>query len=127
MNAPEAPPAPRGVVLPDPWQEELRLRLEAGEQPLAWLDLDLDARLQYAPGLVVLTDRRLLARAPGDPEWRDWTLRADQNLEHRDHAGVGTLEFSDGAGIAATWRYTLGRHPLTLRLVQRFGERRETL
>ncbi len=127
MNAPDAPAAPRGVVLPDPWQAELHSRLEAGEQPVAWLDLDLDDRLRYASGLVVLTDRRLMVRAPGDPEWRTWSLRADQNLEHRDHAGVGTLEFSDDTGIVATWRYTLGRHPLTLRLVQRFGERREVL
>jgi ATP-binding cassette subfamily B protein len=127
MNAPEQPPAPRGIQLPDPWQDELQARLERGEQPLAWLDLDLDARLRYGAGMLVLTERRLLARAPGEAEWRSWLLRADLAMEHRDHAGVGTLELADDTGLLAAWRYTLGRHPLALRLAQRFGESRERL
>ena len=38
--------------------------LAAGESPLAWLELDLDTRLHFSRGLVVLTPRRLLAVEP---------------------------------------------------------------
>jgi ATP-binding cassette subfamily B protein len=125
MNAPEQSLAPRSVVVPDPWQAELQGRLEEGEAPLAWLELDLDAALRYGSGMLVLTDRRLLARAPGETGWRVFLLRPDLQIEHRDHAGVGTLELADDNGLVAAWRYTLGRHPLALRLAQRFGEWRE--
>jgi ATP-binding cassette subfamily B protein len=127
MNAPELSPGPRALLLPEPWQAEVAARLDEGEHPLAWLDVDLDARLRYGAGLVVLTARRVLARAPGEAEWRSWPLHADLAMEQRDHAGVGTLELCDAGGLVAAWRYTLGRHPLALQVLQRFGQRRDAL
>ncbi|MGA2619823.1 MAG: ABC transporter ATP-binding protein [Thermoguttaceae bacterium] len=54
--------------LPDSWQElpaawraEAEAELGPDETPLAWLEPDLDARLNYADGLLVLTDRRLVS------------------------------------------------------------------
>ena len=35
--------------------------LDPGETPVAWFEPDLDARLNYSSGLVVLTDRRVLS------------------------------------------------------------------
>ena len=41
--------------------------MRAGETPLAWFEPDLDARLRFARGLVVLTDQRYpeLGAGPG--------------------------------------------------------------
>ena len=57
----------------DTWEQlpaDLRGMVEAqlagGETPLVWLEPDLDARLHYARGLLVLTDRRLIAVGPGE-------------------------------------------------------------
>src|SRR5207253_6963089 len=69
-------------AVPEPWRGEVAARLEAGESVLAWFAPDLDTRLHYAEGLVVLTDRRVLSGDPGPsprrgPEargWRSWPL-----------------------------------------------------
>ena len=50
--------------LPDDLRRAAEAQLEAGESPLAWLELDLDTRLHYARGLLVLTPSRLLDIGP---------------------------------------------------------------
>ena len=48
-------------------------------------------------------------------------------LSHTDHAGVGTLELSDGQRRLASWRYTLGHNADALRLTDVFDARRNAL
>src|SRR5574343_143750 len=93
------------LVLPDRWATEITPRLAAGETTQAWLEIDLDHRLKFASGLVLLTNRRLLARAPGEADWQEWPLQASLRLNHQDHAGVGRLALVNGQGRLATWRY----------------------
>ena len=102
--------------------EELRAAppLPEGERALAWLGTDLDAQLRFAPGWVLVTERRILARAAGETGWQDWPYRAGLELQHHDHAGVGTLELLDGQGCLARWRYTLGANLAALQLVKQF-------
>ncbi len=50
--------------LPFDLRTAAKAELAAGESPLAWLELDLDTRLHFSRGLVVLTPRRLLAVEP---------------------------------------------------------------
>jgi hypothetical protein len=50
-------------VLPSRWATEVEPQMAAGEEIQAWLEIDLDSRLQFANGLVIVTDQRLLARA----------------------------------------------------------------
>ncbi|UCV16165.1 cyanophycin metabolism-associated ABC transporter [Quatrionicoccus australiensis] len=107
-------------VLPAHWAAEVEAQLSAGENPQAWLEIDLDARLQFARGLVVITDRRLLALAPGESNWRTWPLQAGLSLNHVDHAGVGTLELLDTHGRQACWRYTLAHNLAALRVIAEF-------
>ncbi|MBC7455912.1 MAG: ATP-binding cassette domain-containing protein, partial [Massilia sp.] len=76
--------------------------------------------------MVVLTDRRLLARAAGEPAWRDWTYRSGLQLKHHDHAGVGHLALFDAQGRLATWRFTLGQNLHAIRLLEQFRERLES-
>lgn len=111
------------ALIPASWHAELSQVLEEREEIEYCLELDLDARLRFKNGLIVVTDRRLLARAPGETDWRNWAFRPGLALWHHDHAGVGTLELVDTAGRLACWRYTLGRNAAALRLVDRFERR----
>lgn len=79
--------------------------LASDENVLATLEVDLDARQHFAPGLLVLTDRRLMAGAAEG--WAEWPLAADLLLRHIDHAGVGTIELHDPQRRLAQWRFTL--------------------
>jgi ATP-binding cassette subfamily B protein len=113
-------------TLPAAWRREVEGRLEPGEAVVAAFEPDLDARLHYVGGLVLLTDRRLLAaegplpRAalPGPVPWVNWPLGADWSLRSGEQAGVGTLELIGPSGRLAHWHYAAGRGPAADRLVQ---------
>ena len=107
--------------VPDAWQAEPPLQLAPDEQIVAVLETDLDVHLVFSSGQVVLTNRRLLARPPGDTDWTAWPLRPGLSLQHHDHAGVGTLELHDATARLACWRFTLGHNVAALRLVDRFA------
>jgi len=101
--------------------------LEPGENALAGLVVDLDAKDRFAAGEIVLTDRRLLARDAGSAAWRAWPLAAGLNLQHADHGGVGQLSLHDDASRLAAWRYTLGRDPEALKLLGLFERQKRRL
>lgn len=101
--------------------------LESGESPLATLDLDLDAERRFGPGRLVLTPRRLWARAAGDTAWTAWPLSAATTLQQADHAGVTTLTLHDASAERARWHCTLGRHVPATKLVQQFERRQQAL
>jgi ATP-binding cassette subfamily B protein len=104
---------------PASWHK-LHAELRKDEIILAHLDLDLDPRLHFVTGIVVLTDQRLLARYQDDAAWQAWDYHAGLALLHHDHAGVGTLELQDGEQRLAHWRYTLGHNPEALQLISEF-------
>jgi ATP-binding cassette subfamily B protein len=108
--------------LPEQWQAEVEKKLALGENVLTSVEVDLDAKLHFAKGMLVVTDRRLLTRAPGDSEWRDWPYRAGLKLLHHDHAGVGHLELVDTQGLLAAWRFTLGQNLQAIRVVDQFRD-----
>jgi ABC-type multidrug transport system, ATPase and permease components len=116
---------PTGGALPDAWRAEAESRLNPGEEILAWLETDLDGQLRFSRGLVAVTDRRLLAKAP-DQAWQEWAYGRGLVLRHHDHAGVGSLELHDESGRQACWRYTLGQNLAALRLVGRFESQLES-
>ncbi len=123
MTSPTQTSASVLAYLPASWQAELAIVLKEREEIEYCLELDLDARLRFGKGLVVATDRRVLARAPGEAVWRDWVYRPGLAMRHHDHAGVGTLELVDAAGRLACWRYTLGHNLAAMRLSDRFERR----
>jgi ATP-binding cassette subfamily B protein len=119
VNAPDTlPQAAPAAALP---------ALEADERQIASFDLDIDDRLAFRSGQLILTDRRLLARIGDAAEWSAWPLAAALNLGHHDHAGLGTLELDDGGRRLARWRYTLGRNPAALRFEREFTRQRDSL
>ncbi|MBS0309131.1 MAG: ABC transporter ATP-binding protein [Proteobacteria bacterium] len=113
------------LVLPPTWQTAVAAQLDSDENVIAWLQVDLDAKLHFTDGLLVLTERRLLARAAGEDGWRDWIFRADLSLQHHDHAGVGHLALIDAQGQLAAWRFTLGHNLSALRLLDQFALRQQ--
>ncbi len=112
-------------ALPALWQADVQARLHAGEAVVAAVELDLDTCLRFAPGIVVVTDRRLLAKTADESGWKEWSYRSDLALAHHDHAGVGTLELHDGNARLACWRYTLAHNPEALRLIDHFDAQRD--
>ena len=102
------------------WLPELEKHLQERETVLASLELDLNTDLQFSKGLLVVTDRRLLARESLQDDWREWAYRRGLALIQHDHAGVGSLELLDTQAQLAKWRYTLGCNPAALRLIAQF-------
>ncbi len=108
--------------LPDAWNQALRLQLEKEETVLNAVEIDLDARLHFARGIVVLTERRLLTKQAGSVEWQSWKLEKNVQLRHYDHAGVGHLELFDDTQLLAHWRFTLAQNLLVTRLMDAYRE-----
>lgn len=111
--------------LPDPWRTSLDALLSPGETVVSWLMLDLDPQLRFAAGMLVVTDRQLLAKGPGSHEWQMWLFEPGLALRHHDHAGVGTLELRNHTARLAVWRYTLEHNPAALQFIERFGHQRD--
>ena len=94
------------------------------ENVLATLAVDLDERLHFASGQLVLSDVRLSA-VNADGSQSAWLLSdAGLCLQMADHAGVGTLDLMGPAGRLARWRYTLAGQAAALRLVKLFEQQR---
>ena len=114
------------LALPSHWAAELEPQLGTDEKPQACVEIDLDTRLQFTDGVVIVTNQRLLAKAPGEKSWQQWPLRAGLVLNHHDHAGVGMLELTDQQGRLAIWRYTLSRNLAALRVISEFDLHRDS-
>jgi ATP-binding cassette subfamily B protein len=114
------------ALLPDAWQSDIKSQLSPEENVLSSVEVDLDARLHFVKGLIVVTDRRLLAKSPGETEWKAWPYSKGLQLRHHDHAGVGHLELLDENGRLASWRFTLGQNLLAIRVLDQFKEQLES-
>jgi ATP-binding cassette subfamily B protein len=126
VNTDSPAPSATGSSLPETWRTEAARQLAEGEKILAWLEVDLDARLHFARGLVAVTDRRLLAKGSGETAWQEWGYRKGLALLRHDHAGVGTLELHDEASRLACWRYTLAHNTAAMRLLDLFEQQLES-
>jgi ATP-binding cassette, subfamily B, bacterial len=109
-------------ALPAAWATQIQTKLAPEEEILAWLEIDLNATLHFASGLVVVTNRRLLAKTEDHPAWQQWAFRAGLTLQRRDHAGIGCLELLDATAQLAHWRYTLSGDIAAGRLIEHFTQ-----
>ncbi|MEH0167949.1 ABC transporter ATP-binding protein [Roseateles microcysteis] len=115
-------------VAPDPVHPEwsaLKARLMSDENVVGELEVDLDSRLHFARGLLVLTSHRLLAWDPAGKAWSEWTLSPQLSMRISDHAGVGSLELVDGRQRLAVWRFTLQMNLQAQRWQEQFERRDE--
>lgn len=106
--------------LPQAWALSLRQQLHEGENVLALLEVDLDSRLHFVPGLIALTPQRLLVCERVGGAWQQWPLAVGLSLQHHDHAGVGHLALHTPQERLAHWRFTLGQNLQAIRLVDHF-------
>jgi ATP-binding cassette subfamily B protein len=111
-------PTPASTSPPE-WPASAQAQLTAGEQVQASLALDLTQSLHFAPGWLLLTQRRLLACDEAG-QWRSWDFAPGLALHHHDHAGVGHLTLSDGEQRLGHWSFTLGRNLHAIRLLEQF-------
>lgn len=102
------------------WRSALEARLHPQENVLAALEVDLDPRLHFVKGLLVVTSERILSTDGGASDWQEWRLGHGLILQHHDYAGVGHLELLDGSGLLGSWRFTLGQNLHAIRLVDQF-------
>ncbi|SEA39153.1 cyanophycin metabolism-associated ABC transporter [Nitrosospira multiformis] len=113
-------------ALPATWIAAVESRLSREEKVAAWLETDLNGRLHFDPGLVVVTNKRLLVQAEAgagaEATLQEWSYRPGLTLVRSDHAGVGSLELFDENALLARWRYTLGRDAAATRLIDNFRE-----
>ncbi|MFM2055754.1 MAG: hypothetical protein RLY71_139 [Pseudomonadota bacterium] len=97
--------------------------LDANENVLASLSVDLDAQLHFAAGQLLLTDQRLCWRSSEHEPWQAHRLVSGMQLQHHDHAGVGTLELHSAAARLGVWHFTLAVNVAVLRLIEQFERR----
>ena len=96
--------------------------LQPSENVLGSLEVDLNRRLHFGSGQLLITNQRLISRFPDETAWQSWALRPGLTMAHHDHAGVGTLELRDPTGRLAQWRYTLGCNAAALKLLDQFEQ-----
>ncbi|MBC7698879.1 ABC transporter ATP-binding protein [Aquabacterium sp.] len=107
-------------------QAGLQAQLTKEENVLATLMVDLDPRLRFSQGVLVLTDRRLLSRDAPEGAWQSWPLAEGLALRQVDHAGVGTLELHNVQKRLAHWHFTMALGPAAQGF-QRFFDRQQAL
>ncbi|MCU6499328.1 ABC transporter ATP-binding protein/permease [Rugamonas sp. A1-17] len=112
--------------LPERWRSEVQAQLSQGENAVSALEVDLDEQLRFSKGVIVVTERGVLARAPGRADWQHWPFAKDLALKHHDHAGVGHLELVNHGGRLGAWRFTLGQNLQAIRLVEQFNAHRDS-
>ncbi len=89
-------------------QNRLQAVLRPGEVVRALLTLDLDEEQRFRPGLLALTDRRLLYGPEAGPD-RSWPLENVRTLRVRDRGGLGTLEVMGERTLLARLYFTVAK------------------
>ena len=116
-------------MLPSEWKASASAQLLPQENVLAWLEVDLDTQLQFAKGLLIVTDQRILSAnsASSGLVWQSWTLQSGWVMDHFDYAGVGALSLRSSDQQLAIWRFTLNHNVLAMRLQEAFAARVEVI
>lgn len=105
------------AVVPPLWWTQAQAQLAPGEVTVAWFEPDLNEELEFAEGLLVLTDRRVFAAAPigksagGASQntkvtWNSWQLNKVASLRAREAGGLGVLELLGHKKLEGMWHYT---------------------
>ena len=114
---------PFAPTLPADWQTALatiKPPIPKLEAVLAWVELDLDANLEFVKSLLLLTEDGLFWT--DGYEFEAWTLEQGERLVHGDHAGVGHLRLEQSDRLLRIWHYTLAVNPQVLRLQSSFKQ-----
>ncbi len=108
------------VEVPHPQMAALQAQLLAGENVVATLEVDLDAKGHFSRGLIALTNARLLAWEPSGGAWKTFELAPGQALRFGDHGGLALMELVDADRRLARWRFTLACNAAATRFAEAF-------
>ncbi len=115
--------------LPPQTRAEIESQLFAGEAVVAAFCPNLSSTLDFAGGVVVLTNLRLFAsaapsaRMPDEIDsahWTSWDLADVQALVDTDRGGLGRLEALGADRRLGCWNYTVGLAGAARELVEAF-------
>ena len=110
--------------IPELWLPAIHAYVPESETILATIETDLDDRLQFARGLICLTNQGLYALSPAGA-WTHWPLSPVHTLRLSDHAGIATLDLMTPEARLVRWRFTLAQNPAALRLVRQLDGLRD--
>lgn len=112
------------------YRRPIEAQLRSDEAPIAWFEPNLNHRLHYAGGFVVLTARRILATKPAatgnvstgsaTAEIDSWSLDACAAIEVHERGGTGRLDLMGAEARLAEWRFTANRSSNVHRFKRRF-------
>lgn len=128
MNNPAHPISvnmPATIATPALWRACVASRLADDEKTLSLLEIDLDARLNFSAGLLLLTHQRMLSFAnphPASTDVSSFDYRAGLHMQQHDHGGVGRIELFDAEVRLACWFYTLAHDAQATRFVKQFDQ-----
>ena len=100
-------------TIPNAFKKELDAQLRPGEEVMAWFEPNLDAKLRFGNGIVVLTNMAVIARQPTPPgalsaPWSRWELSDVREFRKLDRTGLGILELLGEKKLLQAWRFTAG-------------------
>ncbi len=121
------PPIPTNKGLPARWQLVVQSQLTDVEDLHAWLEINLDARLNFTKHFLVITNQRLLhfdaietSQGLQQAAVSEYRYRTGLRLHHHDHAGVGNIELFDENARIGNWFYTLANSHSSTRFIKQF-------
>lgn len=113
-------PSSLTTLPPDAWRATLQSRLADNEEILAWLEINLDARLNFAHSRLLITNQRLLCFDSRQTACGSYVFHEGLTVARHDHGGVGRIELFDGEVRLACWFYTLAHNVQATRFVKQF-------
>ncbi len=120
------------TAIPTAWRSQVESQLAAGERLVAFFEPDLNSQLDFADGLVVLTDRRFLTPegtvrrgaigqgGANKQSWRSLPTNRISELRAQEAVGLGALHLIGPDALEATWRYTSAKSAAATQFVQAF-------
>jgi ATP-binding cassette, subfamily B, bacterial len=114
-----APPEQR---LPSTWDAALRSLLQPNETITAFVEGDLNVRLQFGKSLVVITNQRLIvvhatANGGAAQESEHWPLSQLATVRSKEQHGLGVIEFLGSEERLTTLRYTAAKSNAVARFI----------
>ena len=105
--------------LPQLWQHCAGVRRYENEREVAHVELDLDSDRHFGPGLLLITNLRVLAfrHKAGVFTHTEFPLPEQPHFVNTSFAGLGRLELQSGDAILGVWNYTPARETLIERFV----------
>ncbi len=128
MNNKISIPQNTSKPIPDQWETHLKQVLNQDETVCAWLEINLDANLNFTEHLLVVTNQRLLYFDDSQSKSshlnvsiKDYPYNASIRLDHSDHAGVFRLDLLQNDILLNRWFYTLNSAAATDHFIRQFN------